>query len=118
VDEEVSIGDYVISSGELAAMVIIDAVYRLRDGMLRESSVSDESFEDGLLEYPHYTRPEHFRGRDVPEVLISGHHANIERWRRRQRIIRTARQRPDLLAEAPLSDEEIRFVREELGRSE
>jgi tRNA (guanine37-N1)-methyltransferase len=118
VDEEVSIGDYVISSGELAAMVIIDAVYRLRDGMLRESSVSDESFEDGLLEYPHYTRPEHFRGRDVPEVLISGHHANIERWRRRQRIIRTARHRPDLLAEAPLSDEEIRFVREELGRSE
>ena len=116
VDEEVSLGDYVLSSGELAAMVVIDAVYRLRDGMLRPESVSDESFQDGLLEYPHYTRPEEFRGRRVPEVLLSGHHARIAEWRRRQQLIKTARNRRDLLERAQLSPEEYKRVQELLEK--
>lgn len=110
VDEEISIGDYVISSGEIATMVVIDAVYRLRSGMLRPESTSEESFQDGLLEYPHYTRPEVFRERIVPEILLSGDHGKIEMWRRRQKLVRTAERRPDLLASAPLSDEEKAFV--------
>lgn len=97
VDEELTIGDYVLSSGELAAMVIVDAVHRLRDGILRRESLEEESFEDGLLEYPHYTRPEEFRGRRVPDVLMSGHHAKIAAWRHEQRLDRTQRNRPDLL---------------------
>ncbi len=116
VDEEVSLGDYVLSSGELAAMVVIDAVYRLRDGMLRPESVSDESFQDGLLEYPHYTRPEEFRGRRVPEVLLSGHHARIAEWRRRQQLIKTARNRRDLLERAQLGPEEYKRVQELLEK--
>lgn len=110
VDEELSIGDYVLSSGELAAMVIIDAVYRLRDGMLKSESVQDESFQDGLLEYPHYTRPETFRSRRVPEVLLSGHHARIARWRRDQQLIRTARNRPDLLRHLQLDNAERKLT--------
>lgn len=117
VDEEVSIGDYVISSGEISTMVIIDAVYRLRDGMLRPESITDESFQDGLLEYPHYTRPEVFRDRPVPAVLLSGDHRRIDQWRRRQRLLRTAERRPDLLARAALNDEDRRIV-EELMRKE
>lgn len=110
VDEELSIGDYVISSGEISTMVIIDAVYRLRAGMLRPESTEDESFQDGLLEYPHYTRPEHFRDRVVPSILLSGDHRRIDEWRRQQRLIRTAQRRPDLIAAATMTENERLFV--------
>lgn len=99
VDDEVSIGDYVLSSGEIATLVIIDAVYRLREGVIKARSLEEESFSDGfLLEYPQYTRPEVFRGRAVPEVLLSGHHRNIAQWRKEQSVDKTKRMRPDLLA--------------------
>ena len=110
VHEELTIGDYVLSSGELAAMVIIDAVYRLRDGMLRRESVQEDSFQDGLLEYPHYTRPETFRSRSVPEILLSGHHARIARWRRDQQLMRTAINRPDLLQHVQLDEAERKMT--------
>ena len=98
VDREISIGDYVLTGGELPAMVLIDAVSRLVTGVLgSEESPRDESFEQHLLEYPHYTRPAEFEGHPVPEVLRSGHHAEIERWRRAQAAERTRRRRPDLL---------------------
>lgn len=98
VDIELSIGDYVLSGGELAAMVIIDAVLRLLPGAIDELSTSDESFSDGLLEYPQYTRPAEFEGRHVPDVLLSGDHGAVERWRRAEALARTAERRPDLLA--------------------
>lgn len=111
VDEEVSIGDYVLSGGEVAALVVIDAVARLTPGVVgRRESTEEESFSDGLLEYPHYTRPAVFRGLRVPEVLLSGNHAEIARWRRRQAILRTRERRPDLLAKAPLTEEEERWL--------
>ena len=98
VDDELSIGDYVLTNGGLPAMVIIDAVTRLLPGALGDDeSAKDESFSHGLLEYPHYTRPAEFRGMKVPDVLLSGHHAEIEKWRAEQARLRTARQRPDLL---------------------
>jgi len=98
VDKEISIGDYVLTGGELPAMVLIDAVSRLVTGVLgSEESPKDESFDQHLLEYPHYTRPADFEGHAVPEVLRSGHHAEIERWRRAQAAERTRRRRPDLL---------------------
>jgi tRNA (guanine37-N1)-methyltransferase len=98
VDKEVSIGDYVLTGGELPAMVVIDAVGRLVAGVLgSEESPKDESFDQHLLEYPHYTRPAEFEGHAVPEVLRSGHHAEIERWRRAQAAERTRRRRPDLI---------------------
>jgi tRNA (guanine37-N1)-methyltransferase len=98
VDDELSIGDYVLTNGGLPAMVIIDAVTRLLPGALGDDeSAKDESFSHGLLEYPHYTRPAEFRGMKVPEVLISGHHAEIEKWRAKQARERTAKRRPDLL---------------------
>ncbi len=103
VDDEISIGDYVMSSGELAATVIIDTVYRLIDGVISSESLEEESFSDGLLEYPQYTRPEVFRGLRVPEMLLSGHHENIRRWRLRKRIEKTLRVRPDLLEKARAS---------------
>jgi tRNA (guanine37-N1)-methyltransferase len=97
-DVELSIGDYVLTGGELAAMVVADAVTRLLPGVLgSETSVQDESFTTGILEYPHYTRPAEFRGMEVPEVLRSGDHARIAAWRREQALIRTAHRRPDLL---------------------
>ena len=100
VDEELSIGDYVLTNGALPAMVIIDAVTRLLPGALGDdASARDESFSHGLLEYPHYTRPAEFRGMKVPEMLLSGHHAEIERWRAEQARQRTARRRPDLLTD-------------------
>lgn len=99
VDMELSIGDYVLTGGELPAMVVVDAVVRLIPGVLGgEGSIHDESFSDKLLEYPHYTRPEEFRGHKVPEVLKSGNHAEIEKWRREQSIIKTQQNRPDLLS--------------------
>jgi tRNA (guanine37-N1)-methyltransferase len=98
VDKEISVGDYVLTGGELPAMVLIDAVSRLVAGVLgSEESPKDESFDQHLLEYPHYTRPAEFEGLPVPEVLRSGHHAEIERWRRAQAAERTRRRRPDLL---------------------
>ena len=98
VDDELSIGDYVLTNGGLPAMVIIDAVTRLLPGALGDDeSAKDESFSHGLLEYPHYTRPAEFRGMKVPDVLLSGHHAEIDKWRAEQSRQRTARQRPDLL---------------------
>lgn len=96
--EQISIGDYVLSGGELAAMVLIDAVTRLLEGALGDDSSSqEESFSDGLLEYPHYTRPEDFRGMKVPDILLSGDHAKIAEWRKQQSLERTRKMRPDLL---------------------
>ena len=97
VDEEISIGDYVLTGGELPAMVVIDAISRNIDGVLSEGSTNEESFSNGLLEYPQYTRPEEFMGRRVPEVLLSGHHANIEKWRYEKALEITKKRRPDLL---------------------
>jgi tRNA (guanine37-N1)-methyltransferase len=105
--DEISIGDYVLSGGELAAMVIVDAVARLIPGVLGARWGADEdSHTAGLLEYPHYTRPPEFRGLRVPEVLVSGHHAQVERWRRHQSLRRTWQRRPDLLLMAELSESE------------
>jgi len=105
--DEISIGDYVLSGGELAAMVVIDAVVRLLPGVLgSEESAQEDSHVSGLLEYPQYTRPEVFRGWGVPEVLLSGNHAQIARWRREQSILRTLKRRPELLDRADLSPEE------------
>jgi tRNA (guanine37-N1)-methyltransferase len=113
VDDEVSIGDFVMTGGELAAMVIVDAVSRFIPGVLgsADSSASD-SFSDGLLEYPQYTRPAEFRGRGVPEVLLSGNHREIAQWRRRQALQRTLATRPDLLATAQLSEKERDYLDE------
>ncbi len=98
VTDEISIGDFVLTGGELAAMTVIDAVARLIPGVLnKEESFMDESFSDNLLEYPQYTRPAEFMGRKVPDILLSGHHKNIEKWRREQALERTKRKRPDLL---------------------
>lgn len=99
--QEISIGDYVLSGGELAAMVLIDACVRLLPGVVgAESSLSEESFEDGLLEYPHYTRPREWEGRSIPDVLLSGDHRRIAEWRRAERLKVTRERRPDLLREA------------------
>ncbi len=113
IDEELSIGDYVLTGGELPAVVFADALCRMLPGVLS----SDECFEleshyGGLLEYPQYTRPEVWRGESVPEVLLSGHHANIDKWRREQAIVETAHRRPDMLYSAPLTDKEKAFVAE------
>lgn len=97
VNQEVSIGDYVISSGEVSTLVVVDAVYRLLDGVISGESLVEESFSDNLLEYPHYTRPETYWDSRVPEILLSGHHKKIEQWRMEQRIQRTKERRPDLL---------------------
>ena len=107
VTDNVSIGDYVLTGGELPAMVMIDAISRLIPGVLNNDTSSEfESLQDNLLEYPQYTRPEVFLGKKVPEVLLSGHHANIEAWRREQSILRTFERRPDLLDKAELTEEE------------
>ena len=97
VDEELSIGDYVLGGGEVPAMVVIEAVARVVDGVINRESLRDESFAGNLLEYPHYTRPEEFDGQRVPEVLLSGNHARIDEWRHRQRLLKTRCRRPDLL---------------------
>ena len=111
--DEVSIGDYVLSGGEIPALVIIDAVARLVPGVVGdEQSVEGDSFERGLLDYPHYTRPAEFAGLRVPEVLTSGHHGEIRRWRRQQALKRTFERRPDLLETAVLDDEEREWLRE------
>ncbi|MDQ0287587.1 tRNA (guanine37-N1)-methyltransferase [Desulfofundulus luciae] len=111
VTDEISIGDYVLTGGELPAMVVVDAVCRLIPGVLGESaSAQEESFADGLLEYPHYTRPREYRGYRVPEVLLSGHHEKIRLWRRRQSLLRTLASRPDLLARASLTEEDRKIL--------
>lgn len=97
VTDEVSIGDYVMSSGEIASLVVIDCVYRLLDGVISEESLVEESFSDGLLEYPQYTRPAVFRDRAVPDVLLSGHHEHIRLWRLKKRLEKTLKNRPDLI---------------------
>jgi tRNA (guanine37-N1)-methyltransferase len=118
IDDEVSIGDYVLSGGEYAAIVVIDAVVRRLPGTLGGAdSLLEESHTDGLLEYPQYTRPAEFRGWKVPDILLSGNHGEIARWRRRQRVLRTARRRPDLLEKATLSETERRLAVDELASS-
>ena len=111
VTDEISIGDYVLTGGELPALVVMDAVTRLLPGVLGDPGATlDDSHSDGLLEYPHYTRPPNFRGHAVPEVLLSGHHAQVERWRREASLRRTVQRRPDLLARANLSESDREFL--------
>lgn len=111
VDEEVSIGDYVLTGGELPALVVMDAVSRLVGGVLHnEESAEYDSFHDGLLEYPQYSRPEEWHGKVVPSILLSGHHANVDRWRREQSLLRTMERRPDLMEHAQLTKEDKKFV--------
>lgn len=121
VTDYVSIGDYVLTGGELPAMIMVDAISRLVPGVLHNDvSAEFESFQDNLLEYPQYSRPEVWHGKQVPEVLLSGHHANIEKWRRRESVIRTAKNRPDLLARADLTEEERTLahkILEETGKA-
>lgn len=97
VDDEISIGDYVMSSGEVAATVMVDTIYRLVDGVISSESLVEESYSDGLLEYPQYTRPDVYKGMAVPEVLLSGNHENIRKWRLKKRIEKTLRNRPDMI---------------------
>lgn len=115
VDREVSIGDYVLTGGELPALVLIDAVVRLVPGVIEAESHEGDSFATGLLEHPQYTRPESFRGLTVPAVLTSGHHAEVERWRRREALRRTVDRRPDLLESADLTDADRRMLDELRG---
>ncbi len=113
IDEEISIGDYILTGGELAAMVLVDCVARFIPGVLgSQDSPEEESFSDGLLEYPQYTRPRIWEGVETPEVLLSGNHARIAAWRRRESLAATQRLRPDLLLSAPLSDTDRKILRE------
>jgi len=116
-DREVSIGDYVLTGGELPALVLIDTVVRLLPGVIQEASHEGDSFATGLLEHPQYTRPEAFRGMEVPAILRSGNHGEVERWRRREALRRTLERRPDLLQAASLSDAD-QTVLDELGRED
>jgi tRNA (guanine37-N1)-methyltransferase len=115
VTDEISIGDFVLSGGEPAAIVVIDAVARRVPGVLSNGSLLEESHSGGLLEYPQYTRPPDFRGQQVPATLLSGHHAEVARWRRRRSLLRTAIRRPDLLKHAALSSAELDWLRQALG---
>lgn len=113
VDDYISLGDFVLTGGELPAICIMDAVSRLVPGVLNnDDSASDESFEGNTLEYPQYTRPEEFMGKRVPDVLLSGHHANIERWRREQSLLRTIERRPDLMDKVELDKKDRKFLKE------
>jgi tRNA (guanine37-N1)-methyltransferase len=109
--EEISIGDYVLTGGELPAMVLIDSIARYTEGVLNEESIKEESFASGILEYPQYTRPEVFESREVPEVLKSGHHENIEKWRRQKAIEITYQKRPDLLAKESFTKDEQEYIK-------
>ncbi len=118
VDEQISIGDYVLTGGELPALVLVDCISRMVPGVLSEEACfTDESHFSGLLEYPQYTRPAVWEGRPVPEVLLSGHHANIEAWRRRQSLERTLRRRPDMLKNALLTEEETAYLQTLAGEN-
>lgn len=111
VDEEISIGDFVLTGGEIPAMAVIDSVCRMIPGVLAgENSYTNESHYDGLLEYPQYTHPQEFMGVKIPDVLISGHHKNIEIWKRQQALINTLKKRPDMLEKAPLTPDDIKFL--------
>lgn len=119
VDEAISIGDYVLTGGEIPAMVVIDAVSRMIDGVLGSGeSATEDSFYNGLLEYPQYTRPRDFRGMTVPEVLLSGDHAKIKKWRREESLKKTFLNRPDLLDKADLDDKDKKYLSELKNRSE
>ena len=111
VDEEISIGDFVLTGGEIPAMAVIDSVCRMVPGVLSgEDNFKNESHFDGLLEYPQYTHPQEFMGVKIPDVLISGHHKNIEIWKRQQALLNTLKKRPDMLEKAPLTKEDIKFL--------
>jgi tRNA (guanine37-N1)-methyltransferase len=112
VTDEISLGDFVLTGGELAAMVIVDAVSRLIPGVLAPGSTAEESYSEGLLEYPHYTRPAEFRSWRVPDILLSGHHAAISRWRRKESLRRTRQRRPDLFRELDLSRQDRKLLAE------
>ena len=109
-DEEISLGDYILTGGELGACVLIDAVSRLVPGVITDASIQDESFTTGLLEYPQYTRPYEYDGKKVPDVLISGHHANIKKWQRFESLKQTYNKRPDLLDNIELSKEDKKYL--------
>jgi tRNA (guanine37-N1)-methyltransferase len=112
VTDQISIGDYVLTGGELPALILIDAIARLLPGVLGDpDGAADDSHASGLLEYPHYTRPPEFRGHAVPPILLSGDHAKIAQWRREQSLLRTLEHRPDLLADAPLTDADKKFLK-------
>lgn len=110
-DVQMSLGDFVLTGGEPACQVMCDAILRLLPGTIKEESADGDSFSDGLLEYPQYTRPYDYKGEKVPDVLLSGHHANIARWRRQQSLLRTKEHRPDLLAKAALTKEDLTFLK-------
>lgn len=110
IDEEISLGDYILTGGELAALTVIDAVSRLIPGVITEESIEDESFTTGLLEYPQYTRPYEYDGKKVPDVLISGHHANIKKWQRFESLKKTYFSRPDLLKNIELSKDDLKYL--------
>ena len=113
VTDYVSAGDYVLTGGELPAMIMVDAISRLIPGVLHNNASAEfESFQDNLLEYPHYSRPEVWHDKKVPSILLSGHHANVEKWRREQSVIRTAKWRPDLLEKAELTKKEMQLVKD------
>ncbi len=119
VDEEISIGDYVLTGGELPAMVLIDSVSRYVEGVLSEGSTDEETFSNGILEYPQYTRPEIFEGKQVPEVLLSGHHENIRKWRKQEALKKTLQKRPDLLEKIELQEEDKQILKDfEIGKKE
>ncbi len=119
VDMELSVGDFVLTGGELPAMSVIDAVSRLIPGVLsEESSYENESHFNGLLEYPQYTRPPVWHGREIPEILISGHHANIEKWKREQSLLNTLKKRPDMLMRAELTKDDKKFLDKIKGKEE
>ncbi len=117
VDEEISIGDYVLTGGEIPAMVLVDSVSRYVEGVLTKESISEESFSNGLLEYPQYTRPEIFNDRKVPEILLTGHHENIRKWRRQESIKNTYFKRPKLLENVNLTKEDNKYIEELKNKS-
>ena len=118
VNDELSVGDYVLSSGEIASLVIIDAVYRLLDGVINNESLHEESHADGILEYPHYTRPEKFREQEVPSVLLSGHHERIRLWRRKEALRKTLVVRPEILEHLELTREDKHLLAEIMKEAE
>ena len=119
VTDEISIGDFVLTGGELPALLVVDAVARLLPGVLGDpTGAEDDSHASGLLEYPHYTRPPEFRGWEVPEVLLSGDHAKIEKWRREQSLLRTLTKRPDLLEKAELSEKDRKFIESQKSKAD
>ena len=118
VDEEISIGDYVLTGGEIPAMVLIDCVARNIEGVISKESTSEETFSNGLLEYPQYTRPEIFKDKQVPEKLLSGHHENINKWRRNESIKNTYLKRKDLLEKVNLSKDDVKYLEKLIGNSQ